>query len=74
MTGAGISTSSGIPDYRSQTGIFASQAKEYGFEGKPEEMFSIQTFKSKPEVFYSFIKNFDHEKYEPTLSHVRIHI
>ncbi len=51
LTGAGISTPSGIPDFRGQAGI-ALTTRKYGMSY--EELLSHDTLIGKPEVFYSF--------------------
>jgi NAD-dependent deacetylase len=48
LTGAGMSTESGIPDFRSAQGLYAS--------GVSEEVFDIEVFNRKPEVFYGFVR------------------
>ena len=54
MTGAGISVSCGIPDFRSpKTGIYANLA-EYNLP-TPESIFDLDYFKEKPEPFYKFM-------------------
>jgi NAD-dependent SIR2 family protein deacetylase len=69
MTGAGISVSAGIPDFRSpKTGVYANLA-EYNLPS-PESLFTLSYFLEKPEPFYKFCaQNFDLSKYEPTPTH-----
>ena len=52
--GAGVSTESGIPDFRSENGIY-NAINEYG--RPPEEMISLSFFERQPDVFYSYYKN-----------------
>ena len=53
MTGAGISVSCGIPDFRSpKTGIYANLA-EYDLP-TPESLFTLEYFIKRPEAFYKF--------------------
>ena len=52
--GAGISTESGIPDFRSEKGIYKT-VKSYGCP--PEEILSHTFFMRKPEVFYDFYRS-----------------
>lgn len=49
LTGAGISTDSGIPDFRSTSGIYKTTS---------EEMFSIDFFRSDPTAFYKMFAPF----------------
>ena len=51
--GAGVSTESNIPDFRSPKGIYKTQ-KQYGIS--PEEMLGYTFFKNHTEEFYSFYK------------------
>lgn len=51
--GAGVSTESGIPDFRSETGIYNTVHK-YGCS--PEQILSHSYFMRKPEIFYDFYK------------------
>ncbi len=50
--GAGVSTESGIPDFRSVDGLY-SQKYKY----PPETMISCSFFRSRTEEFYDFYKN-----------------
>lgn len=51
--GAGVSTESSIPDFRSEDGLYAAQ-KEYGYA--PEEIISHSFFIRNPETFYRYYK------------------
>ncbi|KAL8993785.1 MAG: hypothetical protein Q9169_006090 [Polycauliona sp. 2 TL-2023] len=68
MTGAGLSTAAGIPDFRSpDTGIYANLAKlnlPY-----PEAVFDISYFRSNPLPFYTLAHELYPGQYKPTLSH-----
>lgn len=46
LTGAGVSTPSGIPDFRSPNGIYSKY--------DPEELFGLKNFISNPSYFYKF--------------------
>ncbi|GAK12888.1 NAD-dependent deacylase [Geomicrobium sp. JCM 19039] len=48
LTGAGMSTESGIPDFRSETGLWQSF--------RPEEVASVQALSNHPDVFQSFYR------------------
>ena len=52
--GAGVSTESGIPDFRSETGVYKTRS-EYGMP--PEEIISLPFFKRDPDVFFDYYKN-----------------
>ena len=53
FTGAGISTPSGIPDFRSADGIYNQKAK---VNYRPEEIISHSFFMEHPDMFYEFYK------------------
>ena len=50
LTGAGMSTESGLPDFRSPDGLYAS--------GVNENIFDIDHFNTSPENFYKFASKF----------------
>ena len=55
LGGAGLSTESGIPDFRSSDGVFKA-IKAYGVP--PETLLSIDFFEDYPEIFYDYYKKF----------------
>ena len=51
--GAGVSTESGIPDFRSEAGLYTAQ-EVYGYP--PEELLSHHFFVHEPELFFRYYK------------------
>jgi len=65
FTGAGVSTDSGIPDFRSTDGLYAM---EYDFP--PETIISHSFFLENPKEFYRFYKNkMIYEQAQPSITH-----
>ncbi|XP_056296937.1 NAD-dependent protein deacetylase sirtuin-2 isoform X1 [Pseudoliparis swirei] len=68
MVGAGISTSAGIPDFRSPgTGLYANMQK-YNLP-YPEAIFQIDYFKKHPEPFFALAKELYPGQFKPTICH-----
>lgn len=66
--GAGVSTESGIPDFRSSEGLFV---RESGTHVSPEEMISHTFYKRHPKVFFDYyFKNLVFENAEPNVAHL----
>ena len=66
--GAGVSTESGIPDFRSKDGLY-NQKYKY----PPEEILSHSFFMSYTDEFFKFYKEkMNSLKYEPNVTHVKL--
>ena len=64
--GAGVSTESGLKDYRSEDGIYHT-AVNYGMS--PEEILSHNCFFENTDLFYRFFRDFFMESAEPNITH-----
>lgn len=53
LTGAGVSVPSGIPDFRSATGLYSTKVGKY----RAEDIISHSFFMSNPKEFYDFYKS-----------------
>lgn len=68
--GAGMSTESGIPDFRSAGGIYNQRLNK---DFRPEEMASHSFFKAHPEEFFEFYrKRFVYLDAKPNAGHVAL--
>lgn len=67
LTGAGVSTLSGILDFRSKNGLY-SRKNKYGYS--PEYMLSSDCFYNHTKEFFEYYKeNMNSLKYEPNIVH-----
>lgn len=68
--GAGVSTESGMPDFRSENGLYQA-IQEYG--RSPEEMLSYTFFRDHMDTFYSYYKNnIIHREVKPNRAHLAL--
>ena len=66
--GAGVSTESGIPDFRSKDGLYNQQYKY-----PPETILSHTFFMNKTEEFFKFYKlKMNSLKYQPNITHIKL--
>ena len=65
--GAGVSTESNIPDFRSEKGLYNAQ-QQYG--RSPEEMLSHSFFMQQPDTFFDYYKkNLIYRDAQPNNAH-----
>ena len=69
LGGAGVSTGSGIPDFRSKNGLYHKKDKRFSMY-KPEYLLSYDCLNKKPAVFFDYFrKNLDCRSIEPNDAH-----
>ncbi|XP_049592473.1 NAD-dependent protein deacetylase sirtuin-1 [Syngnathus scovelli] len=69
LTGAGVSVSCGIPDFRSRDGIYARLAVDFPDLPDPQSMFDIEYFQRDPRPFFKFAKEIYPGQFQPSPCH-----
>ncbi len=72
LGGAGVSTESGIPDFRSKDGLYKKKDSKFR-NYRPEYLLSYDCLDHKPEIFFSYFrKNLDCRSVEPNDAHRKL--
>ncbi len=72
LGGAGVSTESGIPDFRSRNGLYRRKDKRFS-KYKPEYLLSYDCLKRKPEIFFEYYRNnLDARSVKPNKAHIKL--
>ena len=70
--GAGVSTESGIPDFRSKDGLYNQHDVQFDAYS-PEYLLSIDCLEDRPEVFYEFYRQkLDCSEIQPNKAHIKL--
>ncbi|XP_072400041.1 NAD-dependent protein deacetylase sirtuin-1 [Diabrotica undecimpunctata] len=69
LTGAGVSVSCGIPDFRSRDGIYSRLAIDFPNLPDPQAMFDISYFSQDPRPFFKFARDIYPGKFQPSPCH-----
>ncbi|MBR2364434.1 MAG: hypothetical protein IKA79_04475, partial [Lentisphaeria bacterium] len=72
LTGAGVSTLSGIADFRGENGFYSNGDSMYGV--KKEKIFDIDFFHQRPEVFFHYAKEYLYPMLDksPSIAHTAL--
>ena len=72
LGGAGVSTESGLPDYRSKNGLYHQKDKQFS-RYHPEYLLSYDCLRTKPELFFAYYRKYlDMRHAEPNMVHKRL--
>ena len=72
LGGAGVSTESGIPDFRSKDGLYRKTDKRFS-RYRPEYLLSDTCINIEPKVFFAYFrKNLDARDVEPNAAHRKL--
>lgn len=70
--GAGVSTESGIPDFRSKDGLYNKSDVQFD-KYDPEYLLSSYCLYDEPEIFYEFYRQkMDTRNIEPNITHYKL--
>lgn len=66
LSGAGLSTEAGVPDFRSPQGLYSKEFKGYN----PETVLSHSFFLNHPDLFYEYIRTYmNYQDLKPSYSY-----